>query len=136
MRDLHRAPDPSPGAAAGHWSSGLLHPSRGRALVSVQTSCLFQTQLIPGGATPASLQLGFHRGCRAAQIDGRTLLISTCLRKHSVSNTQLRGSEPLWLVVWLCDMLAMLVSQGLVNDLGAAGTSWAGAAVGQEDMRT
>lgn len=31
--------------------------------------------------------------------------------------------------VWLCDMLAVL-SQGLVNDLGSAGTSWA-----QEDMR-
>lgn len=36
---------------------------------------------------------------------------------------------------WLCEVLAMLGSQGLVNDPGAAGTSWAGAAVGQKDMK-
>lgn len=36
---------------------------------------------------------------------------------------------------WLCEVLAMLGSQGLVNDPGAAGTSWAGPPVGQKDMK-
>lgn len=37
--------------------------------------------------------------------------------------------------VWYCEVLIMLGSQRLVNDLGAEGSSWAGPAVGQEDRR-